>query len=65
LAVMEGTANIILGHNHPSEDPEPSEEDIRITKRLVEAGKILGIEVLDHIIVTNNHHLSFKATGLI
>jgi DNA repair protein RadC len=65
LAVMEGAANIILSHNHPSEDPEPSEEDIRITKRLVEAGKILGIEVLDHIIVTNNHNLSFKAQGLI
>ena len=65
LAVMEGAANIILGHNHPSGDPEPSEEDIRITKRLVEAGKILGIEVLDHIIVTSNHHLSFKAQGLI
>jgi DNA repair protein RadC len=65
LAVMEGAANIILSHNHPSEDPEPSDEDIRITRRLVEAGKILGIEVLDHIVVTNNNHLSFKAQGLI
>jgi DNA repair protein RadC len=65
LAVMKGTASIILGHNHPSGDTEPSDEDIRLTRRLVEAGKILGIEVLDHIIVANNNHLSFKAQGLI
>jgi DNA repair protein RadC len=65
LAVMKGIASIILGHNHPSGDSEPSEEDLRLTRRLVEAGRILGIEVLDHIIVTNNHHLSFKATGII
>jgi len=65
LAVMEGAANIILGHNHPSGDPEPSQEDIRITKRLVEAGKILGIEVLDHIVVASHCHFSFKGDGLI
>ena len=64
LAVMKGIASIILGHNHPSGDSEPSEEDIRLTRRLVEAGKILGIEVLDHIIVANSNHLSFKAQGL-
>jgi len=65
LAVMKGMANIILGHNHPSGSIEPSEEDQRITRRLVEAGRILGIEVLDHVIIGNNHHLSFKAQGLI
>jgi DNA repair protein RadC len=64
LAIMKGIANIILGHNHPSGATEPSEEDLRITRRLVDAGRILGIEVLDHIIVANSHHLSFKAQGL-
>lgn len=64
LAVMQGIASVILGHNHPSGSTEPSEEDLRITRRLVEAGKILGIEVLDHIIVADNNHLSFKAQGL-
>jgi len=65
LAVMQGIANIILGHNHPSGSIEPSEEDLRITRRLVEAGKILGVEVLDHVIIADDNHLSFKATGLI
>lgn len=65
LAVMKGMANIILGHNHPSGSIEPSEEDQRITRRLIEAGRILGIEVLDHVIIGNNHYLSFKARGLI
>lgn len=61
---MKGVAHIVLGHNHPSGDIEPSEEDIRLTRRLFESGKILGIEVLDHIIIADNNHLSFKATGL-
>lgn len=64
-AIQNTAASIILVHNHPSEDPEPSEDDLSITKRLVEAGKILGIEVVDHIIVTNNGFLSFKEKGLI
>lgn len=50
-AVINLAAQIILAHNHPSGDPEPSEDEITITKRLVEAGKIMGIEVVDHIIV--------------
>jgi DNA repair protein RadC len=65
LAIMKGTASIILGHNHPSGDVQPSEEDLRITRRLVDAGRILGIEVLDHIIIAKTHHLSFKEQGLI
>ena len=64
LAILKGIANIILGHNHPSGVTEPSEEDLRITRRLVDAGKILGIEVLDHVIVANKNHLSFKSQGL-
>jgi DNA repair protein RadC len=58
-------AQVIVAHNHPSGDPEPSEDDLEITKRLIEAGKILGIEVVDHIIITKSDFLSFKEKGLI
>jgi DNA repair protein RadC len=64
-AVRNLTAQIILAHNHPSGDPKPSEDDLEITKRLIEAGKILGIEVIDHIIVTKNYFYSFKEKDLI
>ena len=64
-AVRNLVAQVILAHNHPSGDPEPSEDDLEITKRLVEAGKILGIEVVDHVIVANNEFLSFKEKNLI
>ncbi len=50
-AILGNAAAIILAHNHPSGDPSPSPEDLEITRRLVEAGKILGIEVLDHVII--------------
>jgi len=53
LAIIKAVAGIIAIHNHPSGDPEPSEEDIRITKKLVEVGKILDIPVLDSIIIAN------------
>ncbi len=58
-------ASIILVHNHLSSDPEPSEDDIQVTKRLVEAGQIMGIEVLDHIIVAKGKVFSFKERKLI
>ena len=61
----EGAAGIILLHNHPSGNPDPSEEDIDITKQLVKAGEILGIEVLDHIIIANKRYFSFKEKGII
>lgn len=64
-AVKNLAAQIVLAHNHPSGDPEPSEEDLEINKRLVEAGKILGIEVIDHIIVTQNSYFSFKEKELL
>jgi len=64
-AVRNLAAQIILAHNHPSGDPEPSEDDLTITKRLVEAGKIMGIEVVDHIIVVKNGYFSFKEKKLI
>ncbi len=64
-AVRYLAAQIILAHNHPSGDPNPSEHDIEITKRLVDAGNILGIDIVDHIIVTKNAFLSFKQKKLI
>jgi DNA repair protein RadC len=64
-AIMHSAASVVLAHNHPSGDPEPSEDDLKITKKLVESGKILGIEVIDHIIVARNGFKSFKEEGLI
>lgn len=64
-AITHSAASVVLAHNHPSGDPEPSDDDLTITKRLIEAGKILGIEVKDHIIIAKNGFLSFKEKGLI
>jgi DNA repair protein RadC len=64
-AISHSAASVVLVHNHPSGDPEPSEDDLTITKRLVEAGKILGIEVIDHIIISKNGFFSFKEKGVI
>ena len=64
-ALKQNAASVILVHNHPSGDPEPSEDDLEITKRLVESGKILGIEVIDHIIITKTGFISFKEKNLI
>ena len=63
-AILHSAAQIIVAHNHPSDNPEPSEEDVDITKRLVEAGKILGIEVLDHVVVTKSGFSSLKELSL-
>ena len=63
-AVLHNAAAIICFHNHPSGDTEPSREDIETTKRLVEAGKIMGIEVLDHIIVGDDGYVSLKERGV-
>ena len=64
-AVRYSAAQIIVAHNHPSGNTEPSEEDLTITKRLAAAGKILGIDIVDHIIVAKNGFMSFKEKGLI
>ena len=65
-AIVSSAASLIVLHNHPSDDCEPSEDDLNVTKRLVEAGKILGIELLDHIIINlKNKYFSFKAEELI
>jgi DNA repair protein RadC len=64
-AIRKHSASIIVSHNHPSGDVSPSEEDIRISRRLKDAGKILGIELLDHIILTKDKFCSLKDKGLI
>ena len=63
-AILANAASLVLAHNHPSGDPTPSPEDISITKRLKEAGEILGIDVLDHIVIGDaNHFTSLKERG--
>jgi len=64
-AIENNSASIILIHNHPSENPEPSNEDISITKKIVEAGKIMDIPVFDHIIIAGNSYTSFVERRLI
>ncbi|WP_078550518.1 RadC family protein [Litchfieldia alkalitelluris] len=62
-AFKRSAASIIALHNHPSGDPTPSREDIDVTKRLVECGKIIGIELLDHLIIGENKYVSLKEKG--
>ena len=64
-SIVATCASILIMHNHPSGNLEPSREDISITKQIVEAGKIIGIPVHDHIIFTNNTYTSFIEKGLI
>ncbi|MBI2874381.1 MAG: DNA repair protein RadC [Firmicutes bacterium] len=64
-ALKRSCAAMILAHNHPSGDPQPSSEDLAITRRLVEAGKLLGIEVLDHLIIGDGNYVSLKEKNLI
>lgn len=61
-AIVEGAASIIIAHNHPSGEADPSDEDTKITKNMFEAGQILGIKMLDHIIFTdkNKNFFSFR-----
>lgn len=68
-AVMENAAAVVLTHNHPSGDPTPSAEDIRITRQMIEAGKILGISVQDHVIIgreseSQKGFISLRESGL-
>jgi len=64
-AIVAGAASIIVAHNHPSGDPAPSRDDINVTTRLKEAGDILGINVLDHIIIGDGCYISLKARDLL
>lgn len=62
-AIQRNSASIICAHNHPSGDPTPSPEDIDVTRRLAEAGRLIGIELLDHIIIADQTHVSLKELG--
>jgi DNA repair protein RadC len=64
-AIRDSAAAVIFVHNHPSGDPQPSQEDRVLTTRLAEAGKLLGIQVLDHIIVGRHTYMSFADEGLL
>lgn len=64
-ALLNNASNIIVAHNHPSGDPNPSKEDIQITERLKEAGNLLGINLLDHIIVGEDKYISLKEKGVL
>lgn len=64
-ALLASAASVVLVHNHPSGDAEPSEEDLSITRRLVEAGELLGIGVLDHVIVAGRGVVSFRSRQLL
>lgn len=64
-ALQKNAVSIILLHNHPSGDPTPSREDVLITKRIKEAGNLIGIELLDHIIIGNNCYISFAEKNLV
>ena len=63
-AIRNNCASIIVAHNHPSGDPTPSAEDVRATRSMVEAGKLLDIEVLDHLVIAHNSYVSLKERGL-
>jgi DNA repair protein RadC len=62
-AVIAGSTSIIIAHNHPSGDVEPSDEDTKVTKLIFEAGQLLGITMLDHIIFTKDSYFSFRNNG--
>lgn len=64
-AIKLAASSLIVAHNHPSGDLSPSPDDIELTKRLQRAGDLLGIEVLDHLIITSTSYLSLKDRGLI
>ena len=65
--ISKGTVNasLIILHNHPSGDPSPSREDMLTTKRIQDAGALIGIELLDHIIIGNNCYISFREEGML
>lgn len=63
FALLAGCRAIVLGHNHPSGDPAPSVDDVRVTERIIEAGRILGINVLDHVILGEGREYSFVDHG--
>jgi DNA repair protein RadC len=65
IAIVSAAFAIVCLHNHPSGEPQPSEADVRMTKRLIEAAEILQIKVMDHVIIGHQRHLSLREMGLI
>ena len=63
-AIRHNSTGLIVAHNHPSGDPTPSPEDVQMTRQIVQAGQLLGIEVLDHVIIGDNRFVSLKERGL-
>jgi DNA repair protein RadC len=63
-ALKENAAAMIVAHNHPSGDPSPSPEDVSVTRQLVQAGQLLDIDVLDHVIIGRQRYVSLKERGL-
>lgn len=64
-AILNNAASIIVSHNHPSGDPTPSMEDISLTARISEAGKLMGVKMLDHIIIGDGEYHSFAGSGML
>ena len=65
-AIVANVAHIVVGHNHPSGDLTPSREDLEVTRRLTEAGKLIGMEILDHVVVGDgDRYYSFREKGLL
>ena len=65
VALLANATAIIVGHNHPSGDPAPSGDDIRVTQRLKSASDIIGIELIDHLVIADDQYFSFKDSGLL
>lgn len=65
IAIRKSANSIILLHNHPSGDPSPSKEDINVTLRLIEAARIIGIKILDHVIIGEDNHMSFRENNIV
>ena len=63
VAVISAAAAVILMHNHPSNDPTPSEADIKVTRDLIRAGQLLKIELIDHVVIGNQNHSSLRELG--
>ena len=63
-AIIDSAPSIIISHNHPSNDPTPSPEDVKITRELVEGGRLLGIDVLDHVVIAGDRYVSLKERKL-
>lgn len=64
-AILAGCTTIVMIHNHPSGDPSPSEVDIKMTRRMIEVGKVVGIEVTDHVVMGDQRHCSLRQLGFI